>query len=121
MSNESSLSGFKVGKLYICRNPLPMEYDEWWWVLFAGINNWDEKTNKLYENDTFMVLEIFSDIATVSQLLTGQARGFPAHDNEFNEYENWIKVLTDAGVIGWFKYSFGHYQFFELAEELKLC
>jgi hypothetical protein len=106
MSNESSLSGFKVGKLYVCRNPLPMEYDEWWWVLFAGINNWDEKTNKLYENDTFMVLEIFSDIATV---------------NEFNEYENWIKVLTDAGVIGWFKYSFGHYQFFELAEELKLC
>ena len=106
MSNESSLSGFKVGKLYICRNPLPMEYDEWWWVLFAGINNWDEKTNKLYENDTFMVLEIFSDIATV---------------NEFNEYQNWIKVLTDAGVIGWFKYSSGHYEFFELVEELKLC
>ncbi len=106
MSNESSLSGFKVGKLYICRNPLPMEYDEWWWVLFAGINNWDEKTNKLYENDTFMVLEIFSDIATV---------------NEFNEYESWIKVLTDAGVIGWFKYSPGHYEFFELVEEIKIC
>ena len=56
MSNGNSLTGFKVGKLYVCRNPLPMEYDEWWWVLFAGINNWDEKTNKLYENDTFMVL-----------------------------------------------------------------
>jgi hypothetical protein len=106
MSNGNSLTGFKVGKLYVCRNPLPMEYDEWWWVLFAGINNWDEKTNKLYENDTFMVLEIFSDIATV---------------NEFNEYENWIKVLTDAGVIGWFKYSSGHYEFFELVEEIKSC
>lgn len=106
MSNGNSLTGFKVGKLYVCRNPLPMAYDEWWWVLFAGINNWDEKTNKLYENDTFMVLEIFSDIATV---------------NEFNEFEHWIKVLTDAGVIGWFKYSPGHYEFFELVEELKLC
>lgn len=106
MSNGNSLTGFNVGKLYVCRNPLPMEYDEWWWVLFAGINNWDEKTNKLYENDTFMVLEIFSDIATV---------------NEFNEFEHWIKVLTDTGVIGWFQYSSGHYQFFELVEELKLC
>jgi hypothetical protein len=42
MSNGNSLTGFKVGKLYICRNPLPMEYDEWWWVLFAGINNWGQ-------------------------------------------------------------------------------
>lgn len=106
MSNGNSLTGFKVGKIYGCRNPLPMEYDEWWWFLFAGINIWDEKTNKLYENDTFMVLEIFSDIATV---------------NEFNEFESWIKVLTGAGVIGWFKYSPGHYEFFELVEELKLC
>ena len=71
-----------------------------------------EKTNMLYENDTFMVLEIFSDIATV---------------NEFNEYiegdypEHWIKVLTDAGVIGWFKYSCAYYKEEDVVEELKLC
>lgn len=114
MSNGNSLTGFKVGKLYVCRNPNPlsMQYDEWYWVLFAGINNWDEKTNMLYENDTFMVLEIFSDIATV---------------NEFNEYiegdypEHWIKVLTDAGVIGWFKYSSAYYKEEDVVEELKLC
>lgn len=113
MSNGNSLTGFKVGKLYVCRNPLPVEHDEWYWVLFAGINNWDEKTNKLYENDTFMVLEIFSDIA--------------ASVTDFNEYiegdytEHWIKVLTDAGVIGWFKYSCAYYTAEDVVEELKLC
>ena len=105
MSNGNSLSGFKVGKLYVCRNPLPVEHDEWWWVLFAGINNWDEKTSKLYENDTFMVLEIFSDI-------NGIEGDYPEH---------WIKVLTDAGVIGWFKYSCAHYTKEDVVEELKLC
>ena len=64
MSNGNNLSGFKVGKLYICRNPLPEDYDEYYWVLFAGINNWDEHTNILYANHTFMVLEIFSYIGS---------------------------------------------------------
>ena len=110
MSNESSLSGFKVGKLYTCRNPLPEDYDEYYWVLFAGINNWDEHTNILYANHTFMVLEIFSYIGSDFE-----------DEDEDERCLHWIKVLTDTGVVGWFKYDSVYYTEEDFVEELKLC
>lgn len=103
MSDMVISSSFKIGKLYICRNPFPAFHDTWYWALFSDINCWDEKPRKLYERETFMVLDIFTDIGS----------------NDCPEY--WIKILTHAGVAGWFKYSSAFYAEEDVVEEIKSC
>lgn len=103
-------TSFKVGKLYVCRNPLPKECDTWYWVLFDNVRNWretgfmDQKVNMLCVNEVFMVLETFNQL-----------------DSEcIDDITYWIKVVTHAGIVGWFRYS-SVYAEEQVVEEFNLC